>query len=318
MKLASLFKKLSSFQIMILGFMSLILVGALLLMTPIASRGMHWTSFENSLFTATSAVCVTGLVVRDTATYWSTFGQAVILILIQIGGLGIITITAFFAAVSGRKITLFQRHLLQDSLSSHQIGGVVRLMGFIFRLVFIIEMAGALLMMPVFCMHFGWHGVWMAFFHSVSAFCNAGFDIMGSYSGRFSSLTAFADNYFIVIPVCLLIISGGLGFLTWDDFVVHKFRFKRYRMQSKVILVTSLLLIVIPALLLFINDYASYPLHRRIALSLFQAVTPRTAGFNTADLTQLTLSGRTLFVCCSATPCPSCAAKRTRSSSADA
>ena len=186
---------------MILGFMSLILVGALLLMTPIASRGMHWTSFENSLFTATSAVCVTGLIVRDTATYWSTFGQVVILILIQIGGLGIITITAFFAAVSGRKITLFQRHLLQDSLSSHQIGGVVRLMGFIFRLVFIIEMAGALLMMPVFCMHFGWHGVWMAFFHSVSAFCNAGFDIMGSYSGRFSSLTAFADNYFIVIPV---------------------------------------------------------------------------------------------------------------------
>lgn len=281
---------------MILGFMSFILVGALLLMTPIASSSMQWTSFENSLFTATSAVCVTGLVVRDTATYWSGFGQAVILLLIQIGGLGIITVTAFIAAVSGRKITLFQRHLLQDSLSSHQIGGVVRLMGFIFRLVFIIETAGAVLMMPVFCMNFGWRGVWMAFFHSISAFCNAGFDIMGSYSGSFSSLTSFADNYFIVIPICLLIISGGLGFLTWDDFVVHKFRFKRYRMQSKVILVTNLLLLVIPAVLLFFNDFASYPLHRRIALSLFQAVTPRTAGFNTADLTQLTLSGRTMFV----------------------
>ena len=172
-------KKPSSFQIIFLGFFGVIMVGTFLLMLPIATKEQISTSFGNALFTSTSAVCVTGLVVKDTASYWSGFGQAVILILIQIGGVGIITVASLIARISRRKISLLQRSTLQDSLSAHQLGGLVKMTTFIFKIVLIMETCGALVMLPTFCRKYGAHGIWMSVFHSISALCNAGFDIMG-------------------------------------------------------------------------------------------------------------------------------------------
>ncbi len=289
-------KKLTSFQIVIIGFLGLILVGTALLMLPVSVRDGQGASIEDALFTSTSAVCVTGLVVRDTATYWTGFGQAVILILIQIGGLGVVTVAAFIAMISGRKISLFQRGMLQDSYSAHQIGGVVRMTGFIFRIALMIEALGALLMMPAFCSLYGGGGIWLSVFHSISAFCNAGFDVMGDKTGPFSSLTSCAINPGIVIPVALLIILGGAGFLTWEDIARNKHHWSRYRMQSKVVLVTTGVLIIVPLLLLFFFEYSGSPLKDRFFLSLFQAITPRTAGFNTADLGLLSRPGSILLI----------------------
>ncbi len=150
--------------------------------------------------------------------------------------------------------------------------------------------------MTVFIPEYGAKGIWMSVFHSVSAFCNAGFDIMGSETGKFSSLTSFASNPVIVIAVCLLILTGGIGFLTWDDMVNHKFRIRRYRMQSKVVLSVSLALIIIPTVLFFFFDFGDLPMKERILKSVFQAVTPRTAGFNTADLTLMNGAGRMMII----------------------
>ena len=289
-------KRLSSFRIIIFGFMGVILLGALLLMLPISVKDGHGATFENALFTSTSAVCVTGLVVKDTASYWSGFGQVVILLLIQIGGLGVITVAAFIAMISGRKISLLQRSMLQGSISANQIGGLVKMTRFIFKVALISEAIGALLMMPTFCSKYGLSGIWDAVFHSISAFCNAGFDIMGERTGHFSSLTSFASNPGIVIPICLMIITGGIGFLTWEDIAVNKFHFRRYRMQSKVVLVMTGVLIIVPTLLLFVYEYTGNSLTDRFLLSLFQAVTPRTAGFNTASLSSLSGASTMLMI----------------------
>ena len=296
MKNNNILRKLSSFQLIILGFFGTITLGALLLMLPISSRTGEWTSFGSSFFTATSAVCVTGLVVHDTATHWSYFGQAILLILIQVGGLGVVTVAAFIAAISGRKISLMQRSVLQDSISAPQIGGIIRMVGFIFKAAFVTELAGALMLAPAFCSRFGVQGIWMSIFHSISAFCNAGFDIMGDKSGEFSSLTAFSGDPAVVIPICLLIIAGGIGFLTWEDIIHKRFKIKEYRMQSKVILATSAVIIIIPMIVMFFMDFGEYPLVERLCLSLFQSVTPRTAGFNTADLTAMTGAGKLLII----------------------
>ena len=288
--------KLSSFRIIIMGFLAVILVGALLLSLPVSSAAGQRTPFSDALFTSVSAVCVTGLVVVDTAVYWSVFGQAVILVLIQIGGLGIVTVTAFIATVSGRKISLLQRSMLQESLSAHQVGGVVKMTSFIFKVAFITELVFALIMLPGFCRRYGAAGIWPALFHSVSAFCNAGFDVMGSRTGEFSSLTALGTDLWIVIPVCLLIVIGGIGFLTWRDIATHKLRFKEYMMQSKVILVAAGLFILIPAVVFFFGEFRGYGLKERLCLSVFQSVTTRTAGFNTADLNAMSGAGHALMI----------------------
>ena len=289
-------RKLSSFQVIIMGFLGVILAGTLLLMLPVSVRSHHGASLKDALFTATSAVCVTGLVVRDTATYWSGFGQAVILLLIQIGGLGIVSVAAFIAMLSGRRISLLERSTLQDSISAHQLGGIVKMTGFVFRVALIVEAAGALLMMPTFCSLYGAAGVWMSVFHSLSAFCNAGFDIMGNRTGTFSSLTSFAAHPGIVIPICLLIVIGGIGFLTWDDLAVNGLHLRRCRMQTKVVLATTCALILVPMVLFFCFEYTAGTLPERLCLSLFQAVTPRTAGFNTANLSALSGAGSMLMM----------------------
>ena len=289
-------KHLSSFQIIILGFAGVILIGALLLTLPISSKSGHFTPLNEALFTSTSAVCVTGLVVQDTATYWSAFGQGVILLLIQIGGMGIITVLASLALLSGRKISLMQRSTMQEAIAAPQMGGIVRLTGFILKATFLFELLGAAIMMPVFCREYGPKGVWMAIFHAVSAFCNAGFDIMGTADAPFASLTAYGSNAVVNITVILLIIIGGIGFLTWDDVCTNKFHLKRYRMQSKVILLTSAVLIFFPALYFYFAEFSDLPAAKRVLVSLFQAVTPRTAGFNTADLTSMTGPGLAIII----------------------
>ena len=280
-------KHLTTFQSIFLGFFLIIIIGSLLLMLPISSVSGKVTPFNESLFTATSAVCVTGLVVHDTGSYWSAFGQAIILILIQIGGLGVITVAASFALLSGRKISLMQRSTMQEAIAAPKIGGIVRLTGFVLKATLIFELSGAVIMMPVLCKDYGFKGVWLAVFHSISAFCNAGFDILGTDASKYVSLTQYVNCTSINLAVIFLIVIGGIGFLTWEDIYTNKLHFRRYRMQSKVILITSAVLIIVPALYFFFFDLNNLPIKQRILSSLFQSVTTRTAGFNTVDLTAL-------------------------------
>lgn len=284
-------RKLSSSQIIILGFAAAILFGSLLLMLPISTRDGRGACFTDALFTATSAVCVTGLILKDTAAYWTGFGQAVILALIQIGGMGVVTIGVAIAAVSGKKISLKQRSTMQEAISAHKVGDIVKLTGFIIKMTVIFELLGALSMAFPFCREFGFPlGIWYALFHSVSAFCNAGFDLMGKKT-PFSSLTYFASDPAINLTIMALIITGGIGFITWEDIKANKFRIRRYRMQSKVILAATAFLIFFPALYFFFFELSGSPLGTRVLSSLFQSVTPRTAGFNTVDLTRFSETG---------------------------
>lgn len=289
-------KPLNVYQITVLGFAGLILLGTFLLKLPISSASGTETSLMDALFTATTSVCVTGLVVQDTGTYWSTFGQAVILLLIQVGGLGVITVAASFALLSGRKIGLLQRGAMQETVAAPKMGGIVRLTLFLLKATFVIEFLGAAIMAPSFIRDFGvGKGIWMAIFTSISAFCNAGIDLMGVVA-PYSSLTHYANNITVNITLMLLIILGGLGFLTWDDVRTHGIHLKKYRMQSKVILVTSALLILIPAVAFFFLEFSHMPLKQRILSSLFQAVTPRTAGMNTADITSMSEPGKLIMI----------------------
>ena len=294
-------KHLTSFQIITSGFLFVILAGALLLMLPVATKNGHGASFTDAVFTATSAVCVTGLVVQNTATYWSEFGQFIILLLIQIGGMGVVTMAVSIAVISGRKIGLMQRSTMQEAISAPNVGGIVRMTGFIFKTSMVIELLGAAVMFPVFYRDFGWRqGLWYALFHSVSAFCNAGFDLLGTKE-PFVSLTAYYNNPVINLTVICLIITGGIGFITWEDMKTKKYHFRQYRMQSKVILVMTGILIVLPALFFYFFEFSSSRWNSlsetdKIWSSLFQAVTPRTAGFNTVDLASFSEAGQMIIL----------------------
>lgn len=289
-------RHITSFQVIILGFFSVIILGSLLLMLPIATQSGVVTPFSDTLFTATSAVCVTGLVVYDTATYWSLFGQIIILLLIQIGGMGIVTIAVAIAVISGRKIGLMQRSTMQEAIAAPQVGGIVRRTEFIIKTAILIELIGAAALAPVFCRDFGLvKGIWYSLFHSISAFCNAGFDLIGIRE-PFSSLTSYSAQPVINITIMALIVTGGIGFLTWEDIKNNKWHFQKYRMQSKVILTVTASLILFPAIYFFLFEFTDLPLGQRIWVSLFQSVTPRTAGFNSADLTTLSEVGIMLTI----------------------
>ena len=289
-------KHLSSFQLIILGFASVILLGAIILMLPVSSAEGVITPFNQTLFTSTSAVCVTGLAVLDTGSYWSVFGQVVILLLIQIGGLGVVTVAVSVFMLSGRKISLMQRSTMQNAISAHKVGGIVRLTKFILKGTLFIEMAGALALLPVFYHDFGRKGIWMAVFHSISAFCNAGFDILGTPANPFPSITAYAENPIVNVVIMFLIIAGGIGFLTWEDICINKTHFRKYHMQSKIILVTTALLIVLPAVFFFFSDFTHLSVGKRLLASAFQAVTPRTAGFNTMDISKMTEVSKAMII----------------------
>ena len=289
-------RTLSSPQVMVLGFAAVILTGALILMLPVSSAKGVWTPFVDALFTSTTSVCVTGLVTVDTGSHWSLFGQSVILLLIQIGGLGVVTLAATFMMMAGRKIGLMQRSTMQDAVSAHKLGGIAQLTIFIVKGTLLIELVGAAIMAPTFIRDFGWaRGIWFSVFHSVSAFCNAGIDLMGCRE-PFSSLTAYVGNIPVNMAVMGLIVIGGIGFLTWDDIVTHKHKIRNYRMQSKVILVTTGLLILIPAIGFFFLEFSHLPLKERILASFFQSVTPRTAGANTVDLTAMSEAGQMTMI----------------------
>ena len=288
--------RITTFQIIALGFILMILIGTLLLMLPVSGRQQGGTSFSDCLFTATSAVCVTGLVVRDTVLHWSPFGQAVILILIQIGGMGVVTAAVSLAFISGRKIGLMQRSVMQEAISAPQVGGIVRLTRFILLTTICIEGTGAIMLLPVFVPEFGWgKGIWYAVFHAVSAFCNAGFDLMGVH-GPYASMTAYAQNIPVNIVLMLLITIGGIGFLVWNDVKEHGFHLKQYRLQSKIALAASAAMILIPFLWLFLSEPGRAPAGERILPSLFQSVTLRTAGFNTMDLNSVSGGGQVLMI----------------------
>ena len=295
--------RLTSFQTIILGFSMLIFTGALLLMLPVSRAGEGHAGFLEALFTSTSAVCVTGLVVQDTATYWSPFGQAVILCLIQIGGMGVVTSAVAIAMISGKKIGLMQRSTLQEAISAHHVGGIVKLTGFIVRTTFVIEMIGAALLSFAFLSSGAFdplRGLWYGLFHSISAFCNAGFDLMG-VNAHFSSLTHYSSNALVNIVVMLLIVIGGVGFLTWEDIRSNRHHFHAYRMQSKVILSTTAILLVVPAVFFYFAEFsrvewAGLSQGERLLGALFQSVTPRTAGFNTLDLTRMSEVGCFLMI----------------------
>lgn len=295
MRVVLLKRKLTSFQIIIIGFSGVIIFGTFLLMLPFSSRSGLATPFFEALFTSTSAVCVTGLIIHDTATYWSVFGQIVILLLIQIGGMGVITVAASFAMISGRKISLMQRSTMQEAISAPKVGGIVRLTGFIVRVTLVMELLCAAVMAPVFCRDFGKKGLWMALFHSVSAFCNAGFDLLGVRT-PFSSLTSYAANPVINFTIMFLIVFGGIGFLTWDDIRTNRLHLHKYRMQSKVILCTTAVLLIVPAMYFYFFEFADLTRKERFLSSLFQAVTPRTAGFNTMELTGLSEAGQFITI----------------------
>ena len=290
-------RKITTFQIIAAGFLGMILLGTLLLMLPFARQEAGGAGFLESLFTATSAVCVTGLIVRDTATYWAPFGQAVILTLIQVGGMGVVTMAVTLSYLSGRRIGLMERSVMQESISAPQVGGIVKLTRFIVGTSLCMEGAGALLLLPAMVPAFGWgKGIWYSVFHAVSAFCNAGFDLMGVRE-PFSSLTGFSQNWLVNIVVILLITLGGIGFLVWNDVKEHKFRWKMYRLQTKVVLVTSLILVMLPALWLFAFEMAELTPGERVLPALFQSVTLRTAGFNTVDLTKISGAGQAIMIC---------------------
>lgn len=281
------YHRLNQVQYIALGFFFMILAGSLILTLPIASRSGEWTPFLDSMFTATSATCVTGLVVYDTFTHWNVFGQLVILLLIQIGGLGFITVGVGFSMAFRRRIGLWQRDLLKESINAMEIGGIVKLSRKIFIGTALCEGAGAILLATRFIPEFGFvKGIYYSIFHAISAFCNAGFDLMGAQQ-QYASFTSYAADPVINIVLMLLIVVGGLGFVVWSDVVSKRFHWKNYCLHTKMVISVTLILIFGGALLLFLFEQGGtikgMSTGEQILTSLFGSVTARTAGFNTVD-----------------------------------
>ncbi len=278
---------LSQTQYIAFGFFLLIMTGTFLLMLPISSKSGKGMDFFGALFTATSASCVTGLVVADTWTQWSLFGQLVVITMIQIGGLGFITIGVFLSILLRRRIGLRQRGLMQESTSALQIGGIVRLTKKIILGTAIFEGTGALLLAIRFIPQYGFfRGVFYSVFHSISAFCNAGFDLMG-HQQPYNSLSAYYDDWLVNLVVMSLIIIGGIGFIVWDDLSKNKLQVHKYLLQTKIVLlVTAFLVFGGGAAFYFLEKdglMADMSISGKILTSLFSSVTARTAGFNTID-----------------------------------
>lgn len=292
--------KLSPNRSIALGFLTIILAGALLLMLPIANRGGRGLSFLDSLFTATSATCVTGLVVADTWTQFTPLGQVILLVLIQVGGLGYMTMMLQASLLLGRKLGLKQRSLMMESVSAQRLSDVLTLLRYILWGTAAIEGIGAVLLAFRFVPELGIaRGIWYAVFHSVSAFCNAGFDLMG-FREPYSSLTHYVADPLVSLTVCALVLLGGLGFLVWRDVWEQGLHFRRYSLHTKIMLTASAILIIGGTALFWAaerdNLLAGMSPGGQALASLFQAVSPRTAGFNTVDLARLTSGGGLLTI----------------------
>jgi trk system potassium uptake protein TrkH len=302
--------KLTPYQILVLGFAGLIVGGALLLMTPMASATGQQLSFLDALFTATSAVCVTGLVVVDTGTYFSVFGQLVIISLIQAGGLGIMAMATLMAILIGKRIKFRERLVMQEALNHLTVSGVVRLTRYLIKTTLLIEFIGGTILAVRWYDDLGPKGIYFGYWHAISSFCNAGFDLFGSVTGKFSSATGYVDDITVNLVVTLLIIIGGIGFTVIADVWTNR-SFSKLSLHSKVVLITTLVLIVFGTLVIFLLEYnnantlAALSWKGKILASYFQSVTTRTAGWNTVDigrLTDATLFFMVLFMFIGASP----------------
>lgn len=288
--------KLNAVQILALGFAIVILIGAILLTLPIATKTGVRTSFIDALFTATSATCVTGLITVDTGTYWSYFGKTVIISLIQIGGLGFMAFTTLLALLLRKKISLRERLIMHEALNTFNLQGLVKLMKYILIFTFSVEFLGALLLSTQFIPQFGLlKGIYYSLFHSISAFCNAGFDLFGN----FSSLTSYADNSVIILTIGGLIVIGGMGFSVWSEIYNCK-SLKRLSLHSKLVISMTVGLVVGGAILMFLFEFNNPATMKdmdakgKFLSSLFASITPRTAGFNSISTSDMTLAGRLL------------------------
>lgn len=295
-------QKWSTTKIIAVGYVLVITIGTILLMLPVSGRNHEPVPFMDAWFTATSATCVTGLVTHDTYTYWSSFGQAVLLVLIQIGGMGFMTIAISAMTLTRKKIGLSKRLLMKESVGAPQVAGVVRMSRLILGGTVFFEGLGALLLSFYYIPRLGFgKGLYFSVFHSISAFCNAGIDLMGYYQPSSSLITA-ADSYLVGITIAGLILVGGIGFLVWEDALRWKWHISRYRLHSKVVLTAAVALVAGGTLFMFLFEYGKPSMEgknlgEQILCSFFQAVTPRTAGFNTMDLNQLSPSSQMLMVC---------------------
>lgn len=299
----SIWQSVSPMKLILGGYCLIILIGTILLTLPIAARSGQWTPISDCFFTATSATCVTGLVRFDTYTHWTMFGQLVILGMIQIGGIGFMTVAIMVMVAARKKISLSQRALMQNSVSAPQLGGIVRMTKFIALGTLVVELIGAFLLSFSFVPKFGWaKGIYFSIFHSISAFCNAGFDLMGGTTGKFSSLTGWANDWYVNLVIVALIFVGGLGFFVWYDILHNHFRFRKLKLQSKMVLSISTGVLLAGAVILFLTEnggeaYAGMPLNERILASLFQSMTCRTAGFNTVDFGAMSEAGIFVMIC---------------------
>ena len=292
-------RRMSRLRIIALGFLIMIAVGTLLLMLPVSAADRSGTGFLTALFTAASACCVTGLIVTDTAIHWSFFGQLIILILIQIGGLSFISIGFGFSLFFQRRITIRQRGMLRESMNIVDMNGIVRLAKLILHGTFLFEGAGAVILTICFLPDMGFpRALWYGIFHSVSAFCNAGFDLMAVFGD--SSFTAYNASPVICLTLSALILIGGIGFFVWEDLKEHKLHVKKYALHTKLVLSVSSILTAGGAFLFFLLErnalFADMTPLQTFLNALFCAVTPRTAGFNMIDTAALTDSSKLLTI----------------------
>lgn len=290
--------KMTNYQIVAIAFVLLIFLGSALLSLPIASKKS--TPYIDALFTSTSAVCVTGLVTFDTFTHWTTFGQVVILILMQIGGLGLMTLMTIFSLFVRKQLTLSERSLFIYSTGS-QVGSIKSVVKHVVLGTAIFELIGTILLSIRFCAIFGaGKGLYFALFHAVSAFCNSGFDLMGAYSGQFSSLIAFSNDVIVNLTISFLIVMGGLGFLVWSDVIAKKFNPKKFSLHTKIVLVTSCSLLVIGMVLFYLFEMNNYLAGKTsgeaFLICLFQSTSARTAGYATVDTAALSESSKLLTI----------------------
>lgn len=297
-RLYSKINKLNGIQIIILGIIAINIIGAIILTLPVSSKSGEGTNFLDALFTSASAVCVNGLVINDTGTYWSTFGQIVLIILSEVGGLGIMSFTIFIAILLGKKITLKDRLTLQSSMNTFSIQGLVKMIKYIMYVAFSVQFFGILLLSTQFVPEFGIKkGMFYSLFHSVSAFCNVGMDLFGD----FKSLTEYYSNPVIIITISILVIIGGLGFTVLIELYNYK-EIKNISVHTKMVLFISTLLIILGALLIFILEYnnpktlGDMGIFDKILNSIFASITPRTAGFNTISTEGMTKAGKIVTI----------------------
>lgn len=290
--------ELNGVQTLALGFIVLIFVGSLILSLPVSSINGEPTNYLDSLFTATSSVCVTGLVTVDTGTHWSQFGQVVIMCLIEIGGLGFMSITVFIAALLGKKITLKERLFVQEAMNTFSIQGLVKMVKYVICFTFTMQFFGAILLSTQFIPEYGLKkGIFFSIFHSISAFCNAGFDIIGN----FNSLVPYSSNAVIILTLSLLIIIGGLGFTVIIELFNYK-NTKRLSVHSKIVLFITGMLLIAGTVFIFLlefknkNTIGDMNIFDKVLNSFFSSVSPRTAGFNSIPIDEMTTASKFMTI----------------------